>query len=103
VSIDDTSAMAGNKGSLDRVGGQAPHSTDFVIPRPGSLELGLAPMSLDEFRQEATNVPFEPGFYAISLMATRLWPIWMDAAKQIELAIEMWGEIPLVEIFPRLS
>jgi hypothetical protein len=76
-----------------------PHSSDFFLVRPSSTELGLEPMALGEFHDEAVRVPFEPAFFAVSLIATRLWPIWRDGRKQIELAVEVWGEVPLVQIF----
>ncbi len=58
-------------------------------------------MSLDDLQRDAANVPFEPAFHGISLLATKLWPIWTDGEKQIELAREVWGDVPLIELFER--
>jgi hypothetical protein len=41
---------------------------------------------------------FESGFVATSMIASRIWDIWQDGEKQLELAREIFGE---VEIFRR--
>jgi hypothetical protein len=56
-------------------------------------------MGLEEFRYEAARLPFEPAISVVSLMSSRIWPIWTDGSSQVNLAKEMWGEIPLVEIY----
>jgi hypothetical protein len=80
---------------------EAPSSADQVAVRPRASDLGLSDMTLPEMRELAARIPFERAFAVTSRIAARIWQIPEDGRAQLEVARELFGDVPIVDAYER--
>jgi hypothetical protein len=82
---------------FQRPGG--PSSFDQVLVRPRASDLGLPDLTLNELRELAARIPFEAAYVAASRIAPRLWQVRDDGRAQLEIAREVFGDVPLIDLY----